>query len=53
MGEDYVKTDHISTDRLLAELEKRQRESPGSWTGQQAWRVKELSQLLNPPSIER
>lgn len=51
MGDDYIKVDHISTDRLLAELERRQREESGSWTARQALRVKELAEKLNPPPI--
>ena len=50
---DYVKCDHISTDRLIAELERRERDSPGSFTGDQKVRVQELCSRLNPPPIER
>lgn len=48
METDYIKVDHVSTDRLLAELERRQRDEPGSWTGRQGARIQELASKLAP-----
>lgn len=48
----YVKCDHISTDRLIQELETRQREGPGAWTGHQCDRIRVLSDKLNPPPLD-
>jgi hypothetical protein len=42
----------VATDDLIAELERRFRESPGSWTGYQARRMAELAEKLNPPPIQ-
>lgn len=53
MGTDFIKVDHIATDRLISELERRQRDEPGSWNAQQELRIKELSDRLNPPPIQR
>lgn len=47
---DYVKVDHISTEVLIAELERRQREEPGSWTPAQERRLKALASKLQPPT---
>lgn len=43
---DYVKVDHVSTQVLIAELERRQRDEPGSWTADQERRVKEMAAKL-------
>lgn len=49
---DYIKVDHISTDRLIQELERREREEPGAWTGQQQRRIWQLASKLNPLSLD-
>lgn len=36
---------------LIEELERREREDPGIWTGEQARRIQELSEKINRPPI--
>lgn len=45
---DYIKVDHIATDRLIAELERRAREEPGAWTPKQQRQVWVLAQSFLP-----
>jgi len=46
--DDYIKVDHIATDRLLAELERRAKEEPGAWTWNQTERIRQLAKALDP-----
>lgn len=50
---DYIKVDHIATDRLIVELERRAREEPGAWTHEQQRRVWTLAQSFLPQPKEK
>ena len=41
----------IPTDRLIDELEWRERNEPGEWTAYQARRIADLAKKLNPEPI--
>lgn len=45
---DYIKVDHIATDRLIAELERRAREEPGAFTPKQTRQLWLLAQSFLP-----
>lgn len=48
-----VRLEFVSNDELIAELEKRERDGPGAWTGWQAQRLKVLAEKLNPEPINQ
>lgn len=46
--DDYIKVDHIATDRLIAELERRARDEPGAFTPRQTRQLWVLAQSFLP-----